>query len=170
MTIWLRPLPYIGAVLLVAGALFGAYHHGVTVTDSKWQAQWYARDTRDEAARAANESAARLLEQSYQYAINKAVQDGQRTIDQATADAVAARASADSLRGAADAIAARLAASEASGNSCTATASAAATRAALVLADLLKRSDERSGNLADYADQSHGRGVTCEQAFDGLGK
>ena len=40
MTIWLRILPYIAAVLLVLGALYGAFHHGVSVTDAKWQAQW----------------------------------------------------------------------------------------------------------------------------------
>lgn len=166
----LRILPYIAAVLLGAGALFGAYHHGVSVTNATWQSQWNARDTRDAQAKANNESAARAREQAYQQSINKAVQDGQRTIDQATADATAARASADGLRGAADAIAARLAASEASGNSCTAAASKAAARAAVVLADVLKRADERAGNLADYADQSHGRGMTCEQAFDGLSR
>ena len=166
----LRLLPYIAAVLLVAGALFGAYHHGVSVTDAKWLSAWHQRDADDQAAALENETRERAKEQARQLSINKAIQDGQRTIDQATADAAAARASADSLRGAADALAARLAASQAGGNSCTAAASAAATRAALVLADLLKRSDERSGNLADYADQSHGRGVTCEQAYDGLGK
>jgi hypothetical protein len=168
MTIWLRILPYIAAVLLVAVALFGAYHHGVTVTDSKWQAEWNARDTRDAQAKANNEAAERTKEQAYQQSINKAVQDGQRIIDQATADAVAARTSADSLRGAADAIAARLAASEASGNSCNAAASKAASRAAMVLADVLKRIDQRAGDLAADADQSRSRGVTCEVAYTSL--
>lgn len=166
--IWLKILPYIVALLLVAGALFGAYHHGLSVKDAEWQSQWNARDTRDAQAKAENEAAARTREQAYQQSINKAVQDGQRTIDQATADATAARASADGLRGAADALAARLAASEASGNSCTADASQAATRAAMVLADVLKRADQRAGELAGFADQSHSRGVTCERAYDGL--
>ncbi|MEO8645505.1 DUF2514 family protein [Pseudomonas sp.] len=170
MSIWLRILPYIAAIALVAGALFGAYHHGASVADATWQSQWNARDTRDADARAANEAAERTKEQARQLSINKAIQDGQQIIDQATADAAAARTSADSLRGAADNLAARLAASEASGNSCTAAASKAAARAAMVLAELLKRSDERSGDLAIYADQSHVRGVTCEMAFDGLGR
>jgi len=34
-SILLRILPCIAALALVAGALFGAYHHGVTVTDEK---------------------------------------------------------------------------------------------------------------------------------------
>ncbi|CAI8821807.1 DUF2514 domain-containing protein [Pseudomonas sp. IT-P100] len=166
----LRLLPYIAAVLLVLGAAFGIYHHGLSVKDAEWQVRWNDRNTLDAKALAANEAAERAKEQARQLSINKAIQDGQRTIDQATADAVAARASADSLRGAADALAARLAASQAGGHSCTAAASKAASRAALVLADLLKRSDERSGNLAVYADQSHGRGVTCEQVYDGISK
>jgi hypothetical protein len=168
--IWLRILPYIAAVLLVLGALFGAYHHGVSVTNETWQSKWYARDTLDAQAKATNEAAARAKEQAYQQSINKAVQDGQRTIDQAIADAAAARASADSLRGATDALAARLAASQASGHSCTAAASQAATRAVMVLADLFKRADERAGELAGYAQESHARGVTCEQAYEGIAK
>jgi pyridoxal/pyridoxine/pyridoxamine kinase len=169
-SIWLRILPYIAALALVVGALFGAYHHGVTVTDAKWQGDWNARDTRDAEAKALNEAAERAKEQTRQLSINKAIQDGQQIIDQATADAAAARASADSLRGAADALAARLAASQASGNSCTAAASQAATRTAMVLADVLKRADQRAGELAEVADQARARGVTCEQAYDGLGK
>lgn len=169
-SIWLRILPCIAALALVAGALFGAYHHGLSVKDAEWQSAWSDRNSWDARAKAENEASARAKEQAYQRSIEKATQDGKRTIDQAIADAAAARASADSLRGAADTLAARLAASEASGNSCTTAASKTATRAAMVFADVLKRADERAGNLADYADQSHGRGVTCEQAFDGLGK
>ncbi|MFJ2449011.1 DUF2514 family protein [Pseudomonas sp. NPDC087626] len=167
---WVRILPYIAAVLLVAGALFGAYHHGQSVANATWQSQWNERDTRDAQAKAENEASIRAREQVYQQLINKAVQDGQRTIDQATTDAAAARASANSLRGTVDAIAERLAASQASGNSCTAAASQAATRAALVLADVFKRADERASDLAADADQSRSRGVTCERVYDGLGE
>ena len=170
MTTYMKAGVILLLVALAAGALLGAYHHGLSVKDAEWQSQWNARDTRDAQAKAENEAAARAREQAYQQSINKAVQDGQRTIDQATADASAARASADGLRGAADALAARLAAGQAGGHSCTAAASQAATRAVMVLADVLKRSDQRAGDLAGYADQSHGRGVTCEQAYDSLGK
>lgn len=169
-SVWLRILPYIAAIALVGVALFGAYHHGLSVKDAEWQSAWNDRDTRDAQAKAENEAAAREREQAYQQSINKAIQDGQRTIDQATADATAARTSADSLRGAADNLAAQLAASQASGNSCTAAASKAAARAAMVLADVLKRADQRAGDLAEAADQARARGVTCEQAYDGIAK
>jgi bifunctional ADP-heptose synthase (sugar kinase/adenylyltransferase) len=164
----LRLLPYIGAVLLVAAALFGAYHHGMSVKDAECQSAWSDRNTWDARAKADNEAAERAKEQARQLSINKVIQDGQQIIDQATADAAAARTSAGSLRGAADAIAARLAASEASGNSCTAAASKAATRAAMVLADVLKKSLQRNTELAETADSARARGVTCEQAYDAL--
>ena len=168
--IWRRVLPCIAALTLVAGVLFAAYHHGVTVTDEKWQSEWNARDTRDAESRALNEATERTKEQAYQQSINKAVQDGQRIIDQATADAAVARASANGVQLAADNLARRLAASEAGGNSCTAAASQAAARAAAVLADVFKRADQRAGDLAAIADQARARGLTCEQAFDGIAK
>ncbi|WP_376740637.1 DUF2514 family protein [Pseudomonas veronii] len=40
----------------------------------------------------------------------------------------------------------------------------------MVLADVLKRADQRAGDMAGYADQSRIRGVTCEQAYDSLGQ
>lgn len=166
--IWLKILPYIAALLLVAGALFGAYHHGETVTNDEWQAKWAERDARDEAAQATNEAAERTKEQSRQQAINKVVQNGQALIDTAAAAVTVANRESDRLRSAADGLASRIAASQAGGNSCTAAASTAATRAVMVLADVLKRADQRAGDLAGYADQSHGRGVTCERAYDGL--
>lgn len=167
--IWLRILPYISVVLLVAGALFGAYQFGGSVKDAEWQVEWNARDVRDREAKASNEAEERAKEQARQLAINKVIQDGQRQIDQATADAADARASADSLRGAADNLASRLAASQSSGYSCTVAASKAATRVAMVLADVLKRADQRAGELAEVADQARARGMTCEKAYDALG-
>jgi len=168
--------PYIkaGAILLLvalgAGALFGAYHHGLSVRDAEWQKEWSARDTRDTAAKLANETAERAKEQARQQSINKVIQDGQRIIDQAIADAAAARASADGVQLAADDLARRLTASQSSGHSCTAAASQAATRAVMVLANVLKRADQRAGELAADADQSRGRGVTCEQTYISLGE
>jgi hypothetical protein len=166
----LRLLPYTVALALLAGALFGAYRHGVSVTDDKWQSRWSARNAQDAEARAENEAAARDREQAYQRSIEKATQDGQRTIDQAITDASAARASAAGLREAADHFADRLSASEVSGNSCTAAASKAAASAAMVLADVLKRADQRAGDLAAIADQARARGLACEQAYDGLSR
>ena len=167
--LWLRILPYIAAVAVVLIGLFLAYSQGQSVKDAEWQAKWSARDALDAAAKAANESTERAKEQTRQQTINKVIQDGQKVIDQAFADATASRDDR-SLRDAADETAGRVAASQAGGHSCTAAASQAATRAVMVFADVLKRADQRAGDLAADADQSRGRGVTCERAYDGLGE
>ncbi len=155
-------------VALAGWSLMRAYDLGMSVKDTEWQARWNARDAGDKQAWALAEKAEREKEQARQNSINKAVQDGQRTIDEAVADAAAARADL-SMRDAADRAASRTA-SQVGGNSCTAAASAAASRAVLVLADVLKRADQRAEDLAATADQRGARGVTCEQAYDGLGK
>lgn len=46
--------------------------------------------------------------------------------------------------------------------------SAPASGAGLLLADVLRKSDERTGQLASYADQARIAGLTCERAFDAL--
>lgn len=153
-------------LLLLLVSYWGAYKHGRTTVDAEWQGRWAVRDASDKQAWALAEAAERTKEQAHQQQMNKVILDGQKIIDRAVADAAAARADL-SLRDEVDRAAGR-AASAASGHSCTAAASAAASRAALVLADVLKRADERAGDLATDADQSRGRGVTCEQAYDGV--
>lgn len=168
--VWLRALPYLAVLAAVLGLAYGAYHHGTTITNAEWSARWSARDARDEGARALNEAAERTKEQSRQQAINKVVQNGQALIDTAAAAVTAANRESDRLRSAADEVSNRLAASQASSNSCTATSRAAATRDAALLADVLKRADQRTGDLAAVTDQSRSRGVTCAQAYDELGR
>ena len=170
MTVYAKAGAILLLIALAAGALLGAYHHGLSVKDAEWQKEWSARDTRDADARLANETTERAKEQARQQSINKAIQNGQQRIDEAIADADAARATAGGLRGAVDDLAARLSASEAGGHSCTAAASQAAARAAAVLADVLKRADQRAGELAEVADQARARGMTCEQAYISLGE
>ncbi|WP_409303166.1 DUF2514 family protein [Pseudomonas sp. KCJK8993] len=162
----------LAALLLVAlagWALTASYHQGLSAQDKEWQVRWNARDAGDKQAWVLAEREEREKEQARQNSINKAVQDGQRKIDSAIADAVVARSTADSLQRAVDALTERLKRTTSS-NSCTAAASAAATRTALVFAELFKRADARAGDLAADADQSRSRGVTCEQAYDDLMK
>lgn len=154
-------------LVLVLASCWGIYQHGRSIESAEWQARWNARDAGDEQAWAIDERAERDKEQDRQNSINKAVQDGQRKIDSAVADAVTARTAAGSLQRTVDDLTERLKRS-ASSNSCTAAASQAATRTALVLAELFKRADQRAGDLAADADQSRSRGVTCEQAYEGL--
>ena len=154
------------ALLLVLASYWGTYQHGRDTMAVEWKERWAARDAVDKQDRALAEAAERTKEQAHQQQMNKVILDGQKIIDRAVADTAAARADL-SLRDEVDRTAGR-AASAASGHSCTAAASAAASRVALVLADVLKRADERAGDLATDADQSRGRGATCEQAYTAL--
>ncbi|MQA53745.1 DUF2514 family protein [Pseudomonas piscis] len=154
-------------LLLILVSYWGAYQHGLSVKDGEWQTRWAVRDAGDKQAWALGEAAERDKEQAYQRSVTKAVQDGQRKIDSAVADAVTARSTADSLQRSVDDLTERLKRT-ASINSCTAAASAAAARTALVFAELFKRADARAGDLAADADQSRSRGVTCEQAYEVL--
>ncbi|BCQ63103.1 hypothetical protein PBOI14_48530 [Pseudomonas sp. Boi14] len=164
MSAWLLR---VGLLVLVLASYWGIYQHGRSIESAEWQARWSARDAGDKQAWVIDERAERDKEQDLQNSINKAVQDGQRKIDSAIADAVIARAAAGSLQRTVDDLTERLKRT-ASSNSCTSAASQAATRTALVLADLFKRADQRAGDLAADADQSRSRGVMCENAYDGL--
>lgn len=164
---WSRALSALAVLALIGLAFWSTYQHGRSTMDAEWQTRWSDRDAGDKQAWALAEVAERKKEQAHQQAINKVIQDGQTLIDQANADAAAARSTAASLRDEADRLASGTA-SKASSHSCTAAASQAATRAVMVLADVFKRADERAGDLAEYADQSRSRGVTCEQAYTAL--
>ncbi|OOW00974.1 hypothetical protein MF4836_01140 [Pseudomonas sp. MF4836] len=153
---------------LVAVAVWGAYKHGRSTMDEEWQNRWAARDAGDKQAWALAEVAEREKEQAFQRSITKAAEDGQRRNDEAFAAGAAVRADRG-VRDEADRTASSTA-SQARSHSCTAAASEAASRAVLVLADVFKRADERAGDLAADADQSRSRGVTCEQAYDGVVK
>ena len=113
--LWLRILPYIAAVAIVLIGLFLAYSHGHSLNDAERPAKWNDWDARDADAKALNESAQRAKEQARQQTINKVIQDGQKVIDQAFADAAASRDDR-SLRDAADATAGGVAASQAGGH------------------------------------------------------
>ena len=153
---------------LAALAFWGVYQHGRSTMDDEWKARWAVRDAGDQQAWALAEVAEREKEQAYQRSITKAAEDGQRRNDEAYAAGAAARADR-SVRDEADRTASS-ATSQTGSHSCTTAASQAASRAVMVLAEVFKRADERAGGLAADADQSRGRGVTCERAYDGLGK
>ena len=158
----------LGALLLICGALFGAYYRGVTATSDYWIAKWSERDSRDRVAQSVNEAAERAKEQSHQRAILKAVKNGKVLLHKADTAAADAKRESDRLRITADSLANRISDSQASSNSGATSASQAATRAVVVLTDVFKRAENRAGQLAQEADKSRSRGVSCEQAFKGL--
>ncbi|MEE4694815.1 DUF2514 domain-containing protein [Pseudomonas alliivorans] len=154
-----------GAVLIllaVAGALYGAYRHGVTVTDLAWQAKWSKQVGDQSMAVATTTTEYRTEEQRRQKVANQVANDARKEQTVALADATDADAAGDRLRSEAAKLAAT--ASCVPGDPGIAERGKNATRAAMVLSDLLSRADARAGDLARYADQLRIAGGACEAA------
>jgi len=99
------------------------------------------------------------------------VENGQVSIGTATATVAAANRESGRLRDAADDLAARLAAPVKPAAIPALPPQARQLPAPpVLLADVLKRIDQRAGDLAEVADQAKARGVTCERAYDGIAK
>jgi len=160
----------LGAALLillaVAGALYGAYRHGANVTDMAWQAKWAKQISTQSQAVATTTNEYRTEEQRRQKAANQVANDARQEQTAAIADAVVADASGDRLRSEAGKLAAS--ASCVPNDPRIAARGKNATRAAMVLSDLLSRADARAGELARYADQLRIAGKACEAAHSSL--
>ncbi|WP_025389897.1 DUF2514 domain-containing protein [Pseudomonas syringae] len=155
-------------LLAMAGALYGAYRHGVSVTDLAWRAKWAKEVGAQSEAVATTTTEYRTEEQRRQKAANQVANDARQEQTAALTDAVVADAAGDRLRVEAGKLAAT--ASCAPGDSGAAERGKAATRAAMVLSDLLGRADARAGELAKAYDQSRIAGLACNRFADELSK
>lgn len=154
------------ALAIALCALWGAYRHGVNVTDTAWQSKWDKQALELATAKAKAIELVREEEQRRQTAIDGVRQHAEQQIARAEADAAAADAAADSLREQAKRLAAR--AGQCTSHP-TATQSGKATaQPSVVLADVLGRADARAGELAAAYDRSRAAGLACERAYDAL--
>lgn len=108
---------------------------------------------------------ARQEEQRRQAAVNKEASDAREQNKAADADARTADTAGDRLH-----VEAGKFASAACGDPGAVQRGASATRAAMVLSDLLQRADKRAGELAAAYDRSRIAGQACEQSYDSLRK
>ena len=154
-------------VAMAVGALYGAYRHGVTVTDARWKALWADQQTLQAKGLAAATTANRIEEQRRQTAVNQAGSDAREKTKVATADAAVADAAGQRLHQSADQLASR--ASDVSCDTGAAERSRSASRAAMVLSDLFRRADNRAGELAKAYDSARIAGLACERAYRALG-
>ena len=155
------------AVAVLLASHCGAYQHGRSVERAEADQAVAQRDSGDRLAEVIGERSARQEEHRRA--------DAQQ---EARVKAHEERTIADSGAADADAAGQRLrseAAQLASTVSCPATDTApiargeAATRAAMVLSDLLSRADERAGELAQAYDRARIAGQQCEASYDALG-
>jgi len=109
------------------------------------------------------EANARSIEQQYQAGIEEARTDGQSRIAAVQADAIAATATADSLR---KQLKART--SRATQDTSTTCRGETAISTLILYSELLDGADRRAGELAEEADRRRAAGLTCERAFDAL--
>lgn len=157
----------LAAILFLCGAaLFGAYQHGVAVTDARWEKK--QADERELGAKvlAAATTANRTEEQRRQAASNQVGSDAREQIKAAGVDAHGADVAGERLH----VEAAKLAASTSCtpGSSGAAERGQAAARAAMVLSDLFQRADQRAGELAVAYDRARIAGLACERSYDGV--
>ncbi|WP_312800029.1 DUF2514 domain-containing protein [Pseudomonas sp.] len=154
------------AAAIVIGCLFGAYQHGVNVTDAKWEKQQSDAQAAQATLRAQEERTARETEQRRQAEIESIRADAQKQIQNAQADARDADLASERLRKQAD----RLAQSVRSCPSDTGTADGGKTAPspAMVLSDVLGRMDARARELAEAYDRSRIAGSACAAAYDAI--
>jgi hypothetical protein len=107
---------------------------------------------------------ARAEEQRRQASVNKEASNAREQNKAADVDAGAADAAGDRLH----VDAGKLAASACLGDPGVAQRGASATRAAMVLSDLLQRADKRAGELAAAYDRARIAGKACEAAYTSL--
>jgi rubrerythrin len=166
----LKVLAQVGAVLALLGlacaALYGAYRHGVTVTDIRWQAAWANAEAKLQRQKANALQAARDEENRRQTLANQVAKHARDEKAAADADAVGADAVGERLH----VEAAKLAggAGRCTGDTRVTDRSEAARRAAMVLSELLQKADRRAGDLAKFADQSRRAGLACAAIYDAV--
>ncbi|PBP34087.1 hypothetical protein CCL11_26035 [Pseudomonas syringae] len=153
-------------LLALAGALYGAYRHGVSVTDLAWKAKWAEEVSTQSEAVATTTTEYRTEEQRRQKAANQVANDARQNQTAALTDAAIADAAGDRLRVEAGKLAAT--ASCVPGDTGAAERGKAATRAAMVLSDLLGRADARAGELAKAYDESRIAGLACNRIAEEL--
>lgn len=162
--------PWVGlatAVVLVASH-WGAYEHGRSVKQAQAGQASAQRDSGDRLAEVIGERGARQQEHQRAQAQEEARAHGHEERSIANAGAAGADAAGQRLRDDGANFAAAV--------SCTGTDTAAvargqaATRAAMVLSDLLARADARAGELAKAYDHARIAGQLCEASYNALTK
>lgn len=108
-------------------------------------------------------AAARQEEQRRQAAVNKEASDAREQSKAAAVDAGAADAAGERLHVEAGKLAAT-----SCGDPGVARRGETATRAAMVLSDLLQRADKRAGELAVAYDQARIAGLACERTYESI--
>lgn len=154
------------ALLLVVASYWGAYQHGRSVERAEAATAKAQRDSGDRLAEVLGERSARAEEQRRAQAQEEVRAHAREEHQMADAGADGADDAGQRLQHDAANFAATV--------RCPATDTAAiargqaATRAAMVLSDLLTRADARAGELAKAYDHAKIAGLACERSYEAL--
>jgi hypothetical protein len=153
----------LGLLAVVLASYWGAYQHGRSVERSQALAASAQRDSGDRQAEAQGERDAREEEQRRAQAQEEARAHAHEQHQMADAGAAGADAAGQRLQHDAAQLAATV---SCPGPDPAAVARGqAATRAAMVLSDLLARADDRAGELAKAYDRARIAGLACEANY-----
>ena len=156
----------LGLLALVLASYWGAYQHGRAVERSQALAASAQRDSGDRRAEAQGERDAREEEQRRAQAQEEARAHAHEQHQVADAGAAGADAAGQRLQHDAAQLAAAVSCPGA--DPAAVARGQAATRAAMVLSDLLARADARAGELAKAYDQARIAGLQCEASYTAL--
>lgn len=132
------------------------------------RAQWQAERLQAAEVAASAVKAARDIEAARVAALEGIAHDARQEAAAAVAAARRADDAAGRLRQRAAALADAADRCAAAGDPAAAAGGPPAAGPGLVLADMLRRADERAGQLAQYADQARVAGLACERAYGAL--
>lgn len=160
-------------LLLLLASYWGAYQHGRTVEQTKCDTATAARDSGDRLAELLGERDARQEEQRRAQAQEEArayATEEQKVAEeeQKVADAGAAGADAAGQRLHDDAAKLSYTISCPTTDTTAISRGQTATRAAMVLSELLSRADARAGDLAKAYDRARIAGLACEASYNAL--
>ncbi|AGZ34731.1 hypothetical protein PVLB_09675 [Pseudomonas sp. VLB120] len=156
----------LGLLALVLASYWGAYQHGRSVERAESGLVSAQRDSGDRLAEVLGERGARAEEQRRATAQEEARAHAREEHQVADVGAAAADAAGQRMRGEAANLAATVSCPGA--DTAAVARGQAATRAAMVLSDLLARADERAGELAKAYDRARIAGQLCEASYNAL--
>ncbi|UVM65018.1 DUF2514 domain-containing protein [Pseudomonas sp. B21-009] len=154
------------SLALVVWAFWGIYELGRSTMNAEWKARWAVRDAGDQQAWAQEEASARSEEQRRAAAQEEARANAREQEHTAAVDGAGADAAGQRMRDKAARYATT--AGKCATDSAAAARGQAATRAAMVLSDLLARADARAGELAKAYDRARIAGLACEASYTAL--
>lgn len=172
---WKQLLIIVMLAALVAGCRIAWMMHGETQYDAgkgaanqEWTLKWAERDKADALGQAFRNDVEREKERSRQAAANEEESNGEKALAKAQADADNAQRAADGLQQQLANLQHQLGRSETSRLSATAALGQARGEAAVLLAQLLSKSDRAAGEYAEAADRAYESGKTCERTYDAV--